>query len=432
MTTDSGRAATGRRFPTPISGSYDPADCLFLLKPLAPVFHSIADKECLIQTGRRHYSQMIHRESPPSAAYRDLFLTLTATHGTRLAVEILGLAEAIAERRPDPISLVSFARAGTPIGVLLQRALTRRLGRRSRHYSLSIIRDRGIDTVALDYLLATGRDPRGFAFVDGWTAKGAITREFKGAIAAYRRARRLAMPDELFVVADIGGYADVAATTDDYAIPSGLMNATVSGLVSRSILDDRIGPDDFHGCVLYPELAAHDRSNWFVDEISARFDKIAAVRAPAGRTRSVWVAGPRSVAASAGDGRAAPSRGSAHPRDERRAQVEAFLDRIQAEQGVSDRNRIKPGIAEATRVLLRRVPDLLLLRRRGDADCVHLERLAAEKAVPTVLVADMPFGACALIRDLIDTRPPPFEADAGGGTGAGVDPGAPGPTGGDG
>lgn len=382
MSTAAARAAAGRPFPTPISGSYDPADCLFLLKPLAPVFHSIADKERLIQSGRLHYSQTIHRESPPSPAYSDLFLTLTSAHGPRLAAEVLGLAEAIAERRTDPITIISFARAGTPIGVLLARALTRRLGRRSSHYSLSIIRDRGIDTVALDYLLATGRDPRGFAFVDGWTAKGTITREFKGAIAAYRRLRGLAIPDELFVVSDIGGCADLAATTDDYAIPSGLMNSTVSGLVSRSILDERIGPDDFHGCVLYPELAAHDRSNWFVDAISAHFDAVAPVRQGA----PGWGAGRP---------------GQPSDRAAQRARVQAFLEGIAAEHKVSDQNRIKPGIAEATRVLLRRVPDLLLLRRAGDADCAHLERLAAEKAVPTVLVPDMPFGACALIRDVI-------------------------------
>jgi hypothetical protein len=56
--------------------------------------------------------------------------------------------------------VVSLARAGTPMGALLARAL-RWLGRTDvRHYSISIIRDRGIDENALAFILRNGKGVR--------------------------------------------------------------------------------------------------------------------------------------------------------------------------------------------------------------------------------------------------------------------------------
>src|SRR3546814_12168889 len=61
------------------------------------------------------------------------------------------------------------------------------------------------------------------------------------------------------LVADPAGRADLAATFDDYVITSGLLNGIVSGLVSRSILNnDLVGPNDFHACVPMPEHAVSD------------------------------------------------------------------------------------------------------------------------------------------------------------------------------
>src|SRR5699024_9125520 len=127
----------------PITGSYHQAACQFLLTPLKAKFFSTYEKERLIQSGKKHYSEMISFESPPSEPYRTLFLSLTQRYKARMAAEVMRLARIIADTRPAPITLVSLARAGTPVGVLLQRALSRHLKVDSRHYSISIIRDRG-------------------------------------------------------------------------------------------------------------------------------------------------------------------------------------------------------------------------------------------------------------------------------------------------
>ena len=51
------------------SGSYDPADVAFLLRPVDLPETPIAEKERLIQSGERHYSEMISRERLPSESY---------------------------------------------------------------------------------------------------------------------------------------------------------------------------------------------------------------------------------------------------------------------------------------------------------------------------------------------------------------------------
>lgn len=358
---------------TPFSGSYRPEDAVFLLKPMSLDQVDVATKERLIQSGQRHYSEVLTPEQIPNPHYLALFEALTARYAPRLAAEILALACDLAETRPRQITLVSLARAGTPIGVLLTRAL-RGWGRTDvRHYSISIIRDRGIDENALKFILRhDGREPAGLAFVDGWTAKGVIAGELRRALRHWNAHQPERLDEVLHVVSDIGGVADVAATLDDYAIPSGILNATVSGLTSRSILNAAIGPDDFHGCVFYAEFAPQDRSRWFIDQIAGHFAQV----------------------------RPEPVRQDPQEQQERRRLMVAFLARVQAGYRVTDRNFVKPGVAEATRVLLRRLPDLLLLRDPDHPDVEHLQMLARQKRVPVGIDPAMPLHATALIKDL--------------------------------
>jgi hypothetical protein len=41
----------------------------------------------------------------------------------------------------------------------------------------------------------------------------------------------------LYVLVDLAGVAAVAASAEDYLIPSSILNATLSGLISRSVLN---------------------------------------------------------------------------------------------------------------------------------------------------------------------------------------------------
>jgi hypothetical protein len=324
------------------SGSYASEDVTFLLKPVTLAPTTIVEKERQIQAGR-HYSEMIAPEAPPSSAYLALYEEALARNGGRLAADVSTLAARIAESRTGrEVVIASLARAGTPIGVLLNRVLRAR-GIAANHYSISIIRGRGIDMAALAYL-AERHDPADVIFVDGWTGKGAIADELERALVD----RPLGFRARLAVIADPAGRATLAASHDDYLIASGLLNAVVSGLVSRSILSaETVGPGDFHACVRYDEWSHLDSSRSFVDGIA-----------------------PLAVAAQPVQPLAAGAKLSAA------ASCEETILSVVERTGVQDRHRIKPGIAEATRALLRRVPERLFVRDFGDPDVRHLLHLA--------------------------------------------------------
>ena len=360
------------------SGSYRADDVSFLLKPLplaafAAELVDVASKEALIQSGKRHYSEMLSPERLPSNRYLQVFDEACRANGERMARDCVRLAALIAQRRAGPVTVVSLARGGTPVGVVLKRLLERVHGRATVHYSVSIVRDRGIDANALRHILAQGHAPASIVFVDGWTGKGVIARELAGSIENFNRAHGVGIDGGLHVLSDLAGAASVAASCEDYLIPSSILNATVSGLVSRSVVNAAIGPDDFHGCVLYDAFKPHDRSQAFVDEL----ERLALA--------CTYTSAPEAV-----DTQAAAARSHAY--------IEAAMRRY----GVADVNLVKPGIGEATRVLLRRVPRLLLLREAFHPATAHLRLLAEEKQVPVEIDAALPYQAVSLIRSASD------------------------------
>ncbi len=358
----------------PFSGSYRPTDVRFLLTPIVMDDIEIAEKERLIQTGQRHYSELLSRETLPSPRYLALFHQVFAITKGRMAQRLLDLAAIIAAQRTDTITLVSLARAGTPIGVLLKHILTDSFVRSVAHYSISIIRDRGIDENALRYILQNERHPaESILFVDGWTGKGVIARELAASVTAFNRQHHITLDTRLFALNDLAGVGVAPSDADDL-IPSGILNATLSGLVSRSILNDQIGSDDFHGCVFYREFLPQDLSVWFIEALLAEVGDCLS---------QGYVPCPTPVA----------------PNRERLPRLLAML---RTRFGALDENHIKPGIGEATRVLLRRVPRLLILRDPDAPESAHLLQLAAEKQVPWEADPCLPYQAVSLIKGLSD------------------------------
>lgn len=334
---------------TGFSGSYPPEDVTFLLKPAAVALTDVAEKEALIQSGARHYSEMLSAERLPDARYFELYRAALARNAGRLRADVERLAEAIAARPETARSctIISLARAGTPIGVLLRRALAAR-GVDVAHYSISIIRGRGIDRVALAHIAAV-RGTADAVFVDGWTGKGAITGELEASLADGSTG----FAPFLAVIADPAGCAHLAATAEDYLIPSGILGGIVSGLVSRSVLSDAlVGEGEFHACRVLSEHAAADQSRAFIAAIEA---------------------------ATPGD---APAPGwSPAVARQSRAACTALVESLMAEFAVTNPNRIKPGIAEATRAVLRRVPQAVFVQSADDPEVAHLLHLSREMNV---------------------------------------------------
>ena len=361
-------------------GSYHHNDVIFLLKRLDRLpFVAVEQKEQMIQSGTRHYSEMLSPEELPSERYLQVFKEACEKNNPQMARDCLALAGLIAARRFEkdgPITLVSLVRAGTPVGVVLKHVLEKVMKRSVSHYSVSIIRDRGIDEVAMRHILSEGHSPESIVFIDGWTGKGVISRVLKKAIDEFNEKHSISIDPGLYVLSDLAGTAACAASAEDYLIPSSILNATVSGLVSRSVLNEAIGPEDFHGCVYYEEFSPHDLSLQFANSLIAECIKQAA----ANGMPTVEPVDRKKVAAISAE----------------------FLSATMAQHGITDVNLVKPGIGEATRVLLRRVPRLLVLRDPHCVDVAHLKVLAQEKSVPCITDASLPYQAVSFIRSALD------------------------------
>ncbi|SNY87459.1 PELOTA RNA binding domain-containing protein [Nocardia amikacinitolerans] len=366
----------------PEFGSYAADEVSWLLKDLsdADLEADIAERERRIQAGVAHYAESLPIEYQPDAAYRSLFDEVLAESAERLALAVGTVAELVVAERGEDIVLVSLARAGTPVGILMKRWL--RSGRGDGlpslnvpHYAVSIVRDRGIDAVALDYL-AEHHDPASVVFVDGWTGKGAITKELTEALDAYHAAGGARFDDELAVLADPGHCVRTYGTRDDFLIASACLNSTVSGLISRTVLNDTlIGPGDFHGAKFYRELAADDVSGRLLDAVTGAFDAV--------RPRV-----PAELAAVLGSDRTPTWTGW------------SSVEKVRAEYGIASVNFVKPGVGETTRVLLRRVPWRVLVREADAPEHAHIRMLAAARGVPVEVVPDLAYSCMGLIKEV--------------------------------
>ena len=346
--------------------SYRSKDVCLLLKDITGLVEPLPTKERekQIQSGR-HYSEMLPIEYVPSPKYMEAYQEALKNYATLTAAAVGRLSDRIMEEKGEDTVLVSLARAGTPIGILIRRYIIKKYKVSLPHYSISIIRGRGIDDCAMQYLLKRYQ-PKQLLFVDGWIGKGAILNELKRDMTAYQ-----GVSSELAVLADPANVTELCGTHEDILIPSSCLNSTVSGLISRTFCrSDIIGKDDFHGAAYYGELTSSDLSYAFIEAIEKEF----------------VMENPPEEKVVSGFGI-----------EEAEAIAEKFA--------VSDINFIKPGIGETTRVLLRRVPWKVLIDENcmQDPSLAHIIRLAEEKNVPVEPYPLKHYKACGIIRKLADT-----------------------------
>nr|WP_231701882.1 cysteine protease StiP family protein [Crassaminicella thermophila] len=353
-------------------GSYDKEDVTFLLKDISNVMEERGTKEReeAIQKGV-HYSEMLPIEYKPSSEYIDLFYTSLKESAKKLATAVGVVAEKILRNRGYDIVIASLARAGTPIGILIKRYIAYKYNINVFHYSISIIRGKGIDENAIKYILKNHPNKE-IQFVDGWTGKGAITKVLHKACKDFQEKYGIYLNDDLAVLADPGCCVSTFGTREDFLIASACLNATVSGLVSRTVhRKDLIGPNDFHGAKYYKELEEEDVSKFFIDTITNEFQNV-----EEDINKQVKISSDPTWAGL------------------------KDIEKIQKEFKIEDINLIKPGIGETTRVLLRRVPWKILVKKKENPNLKHILLLAKEKCVPVEIYSSMTYECCGLIKPL--------------------------------
>lgn len=346
--------------------SYSENDVILLLKDITGMVQPqpTEERERLIQSGK-HYCEMLPIEYVPSSKYMDVYKEALKNYAAPTAAAVGRLADKIINVKGRDVVLVSLARAGIPIGILVKRYIKYKYDVDVKHYSISIIRGRGIDKNAVTYLL--GRYDAGqLLFVDGWIGKGAILNELKKDLTEFP-----GVSADIAVVADPANVTELCGTHNDILIPSSCLNCTVSGLISRTFLrDDIIGKNDFHGAVYYGELSESDLSYEFINAIEERFDDDFEMEENTVEGMGV-------------------------------EEVKEIADKF----GIDDINLVKPGIGETTRVLLRRVPWKVLIDKecKGDLSLAHIIRLAEEKNVPVEYYPLSHYRSCGIIKKLADT-----------------------------
>lgn len=351
-----------------MNSSYSAEDVEILLKDITGMVEPLPAnvREKSIQNGV-HYCEMLPLEYKPSEKYMYAYEKALENYAKATANAISILAEKIYQKKGDNVVLVSLARAGIPVGILLKRYLRNKYDVEVSHYAISIIRGRGIDKNAVNYILARHL-PGDIQFVDGWIGKGAILNQLKEALLEYPQ-----IDTELGVISDPADITDLCGTHEDILIPSSCLNATVTGLISRTFLRaDIIGKDDFHGAAYYSELKEEDLSEDFLRSIESRFE---------------YCNGQETESVRTGSGL-------------------AVVESIAEEYQISDINFIKPGIGESTRVLLRRVPWKILINPdfKDSDEMEHIYQLAAEKGVTCELsrVNLGNYKVCGIIKKLSD------------------------------
>lgn len=339
-------------------------------------------RERLIQSGT-HYSEMLPKENEPSKAYNELYEKMLKMHSAKVAQYIMILADKLFEKHGREMVLISLARAGLPIGVLLRKWLKVHYNIDAPHYSISIIRGKGIDKAAMEYIFDKEIVRCGvehWQFVDGWTGKGMINS------VLYEAAQDLAAEDdkwenlntELAVIADPANVTELCGTHRDILIPSACLNSTVSGLISRTIQRPNDNPLEFHGAVYFEKFKDIDRTNEFIYEVSSYLNNIN--KAEAYKTKE---------------------EDDKHTAENTGMEV---VKRLQEEYDIKDIGFIKPGIGETTRVLLRRIPDMIIISdslKESEAEEVeHIIQLCKEKNVKFEYKDIGNYKACGIIKNM--------------------------------
>lgn len=354
-------------------GSYSKEDCIFLLKNINGLINEQGneERERYMKDGT-HYSEMLPVEDVPTEEYLNLFYKSLKKTSFDIANYVKNISEEIIKTRGTEIVLVSLVRGGTSTGVLIKRYIKEVHAINIVHYGVSIVRGKGIDENAIIYIV----NKHGFdnlQFVDGWTGKGVIGNELTKSIKVINHKYNININPALAVLSDPSHSADIYGTREDILIPSVYLNSIVSGLISRTIVrEDLIGEKDFHGVKYYSELEPYDLSNLYVDEITKAYILL--------------------------------KHNFAFPRLKQTIRTSSGIDevnRIKDLFDIADINKVKPGVGETTRVLLRRVPWKVIVKGTHYPELEHILLLAKQKNIDIEVIPELKNYLCVgLIKEL--------------------------------
>lgn len=323
-----------------MKSSYNTGEVTLLLKDLTGLVEPVSMEERARRVAEgEHPRSIVIKEYHMTDTYRDIVTAHIPEFAKQTAKLVGKLAEKLYAIKGDKLVLVNIVRAGIPIGILVKRYLKKYYNVNIPHYGVSLVK--GLDRDAMRYIISKhGTD--GIIFIDGWTGKGTVAKEI------FQSAKELNLNGDLAVLSDAIGVARYTATTEDVYIPNSPLNASITGLVSITVLNENFkGKGDFHGAVYLSELEEIDQSQEFVDLISVNFEK-----------------------------ESLETSGIYHASDKTIDEISTILNR--------DKKLLNPGINEAARAVLRRGLEMLIVSDKNDPNVKTLIELAQIKNIPIV------------------------------------------------
>ena len=359
-----------------VNSSYKKEDVVFLLQDVRGKVPELdtKEREKLNQKGV-HYSEMLPIEYVPTDDYMKIYKESLNNLSFETANAVSILSEKIWKQKGKDVTLVSLARAGTPIGILIKRYLKYKYNVTVPHYSISIIRGKGIDKKAIDYI-SNKTDVKNIQFIDGWIGKGAINNvlvEAKEDLIKYDKKYK-DLDVTLAVLNDPASVTKLYGTRQDFLIPSACLNSTVSGLVSRTVKTKDMTDEEFHGAVYYEENIDKDESYNFINNVIKYFPSV-----------ELDYFNP-----------------TKEEDDEDFKGIDE-VNEISKKYNIQDVNKIKPGVGETTRVLLRRVPYKILINKNAPKKYMkHILQLAKEKNIPVEEYPFRKYNVVGIIKEIAD------------------------------
>jgi hypothetical protein len=370
-----------------VKTSYSEDDVVLLLKDLTNDMKEMSteEREKAIQNGT-HYSEMLPQEKEPSKEYLALYEKALKDNKKDIALYIATVSEMLynhltnKSEHSKPI-IVSLARAGLPVGILIKRYIKFKYDVDCAHYGISIIRDKGIDNNAMNIIynkeiIVNGNCVENIFFVDGWTGKGAIKTQLEDAVKELKNKDNKweQLKSDLWVLADPANITPYCGTHTDFLLPSACLNSTVSGLTSRTILNNLtdVQNGDLHGAVYFKKFENIDKSYEFINTIVNELGALKNVDSSVKELEQDW-------------------------------NGLSITEDINKLMRVGDIKKVKPGIGETTRVLLRRIPWKVLINKDipdSDPDIQHILLLCGEKHIPMMRWDLGHYKVCGIIKDL--------------------------------
>jgi len=327
----------------------------------------IREREKIIQSGIENYTTLLAKEDIPSKEILDLYYNALERNADYIKGGLNKLADIILENQKDnkEIILTSLLRAAIPIGSVLFLILKEKTIKPVHHYSISILKDVGIDQIALQEILEN-HSSEDIVIFDPWTGKGSISGQVKQHIESFNLKYNENINHDLYVLNDISNSAKYSVTSRDFLHPSAILNCTISGLISRSIVPE--SSDKKHRVKSYLNhevFKSLDKSQEYVltifnkDGLSFKDDNI----------------------------------------KNNEFNFKEYFLKLSEKEDVPF-NNIKPGICEVTRTLLRRVPRKIILK--GDsADTEHIILMANKRNIQVEYNKDLPVNAIAILESKI-------------------------------